>query len=103
MIAEGSRADAPEIWHELPREHVWSAWRSRHWPTTQRTQLWYRGERHGVPVSATFTLRWVYQFEMIHLLSRAGFEVQEVFGDFERSPLVDDSPRMLFIAGKQKA
>jgi hypothetical protein len=29
---------------------------------------------------------------------RGGFEVEETFGDFDRSALRDDSPEMIFVA-----
>jgi SAM-dependent methyltransferase len=32
------------------------------------------------------TLRWIYRWEMEHLFARAGFEVVELFGDFDRGP-----------------
>lgn len=43
-------------------------------------------------------LHCVFPFEMEHLLARAGFEVQAVFGDFHRHPLTDSSPEMIWVA-----
>lgn len=100
LTAAGSGDGAADVWHALPEQHVWSAWSTQCWPTRQRTQIWYRGEHDGKQTSTTYTLRWVYRFEMEHLLQRAGFEVSEVYGDYDRSPLVDGSPRMLWIATK---
>ncbi len=42
----------------------------------------------------------IFRFEMEHLLARAGFCVEDVYGDFYRSPLGDESPSMIWIAHK---
>jgi SAM-dependent methyltransferase len=47
-----------------------------------------------------FTIRYFFRYEVEHLLARAGFRVAALYGDFERSPLRDDSPEMLFVAEK---
>jgi hypothetical protein len=45
-------------------------------------------------------VRYFFRYEVEHLLARCGFRVVEVFGDFDRSPLADASPEMIFVAGK---
>jgi len=45
-----------------------------------------------------FPFRYFFRYEVEHLLARAGLEVVDLFGDFDRSPLTDDSPEMIFIA-----
>jgi SAM-dependent methyltransferase len=45
-----------------------------------------------------FEMRWYLPAELRHLLSRAGFRVREMFGDFGRGPLVDDAPEQIVIA-----
>ncbi len=45
-----------------------------------------------------FLMRWYWLFEVEHLLTRCGFRVRAAFGDFNRSPLTDISPEMIFIA-----
>jgi SAM-dependent methyltransferase len=45
-----------------------------------------------------FEMRWFYRFELEHLLGRAGLEVEALYGNFDRSPLADDSPEMIFVA-----
>ena len=45
-----------------------------------------------------FPMRWFYRFEVEHLLARCGFAVRAVYGDFDRSPLTDASPEMVFVA-----
>jgi SAM-dependent methyltransferase len=45
-----------------------------------------------------WTLRYFFRYEVEHLLARCGFRVCAVYGDFDRSPLVDASPEMIFVA-----
>ncbi len=45
-----------------------------------------------------FPMRWFWRDEIEHLLARCEFRVESVFGDFDRSPLIDGSPEMIFIA-----
>jgi SAM-dependent methyltransferase len=45
-----------------------------------------------------WTLRYFFRYEVEHLLARCGFRVSAVYGDFDRSPLVDNSPEMIFVA-----
>jgi SAM-dependent methyltransferase len=45
-----------------------------------------------------FLMRWFWRHEVEHLLARCGFRVRAVFGDFNRSPLTDASPEMIFMA-----
>ena len=43
----------------------------------------------GVVVSRTYsplTMRWVYRYEMEHLLELSGFRVEALYGDFGRGP-----------------
>lgn len=47
-----------------------------------------------------FPLRYFFRFEVEHLLGRAGFRLAALYGDFDRSPLRDDSPEMIFVAEK---
>ena len=45
-----------------------------------------------------FTFRYFFRYEVEHLLARCRFRVIELFGDFDRSLLRDDSPEMIFVA-----
>lgn len=47
-----------------------------------------------------FKMRYFYRFEMEHLLALGGFKVVKLFGDFDRSAFVTDSPEMIFVAEK---
>jgi len=45
-----------------------------------------------------FDMRWYLHAELHHLLNRGGFRVQSVYGDFNRSPLRDDSKELIVCA-----
>jgi hypothetical protein len=45
-----------------------------------------------------FPFRYFFRYEVEHLLARCGFKVAETYGDFDRSPLQDNSPEMIFVA-----
>jgi SAM-dependent methyltransferase len=45
-----------------------------------------------------FPFRYFFPAEVRHLLARSGLRIVDVFGDFDRSPLTDDSPEMIFVA-----
>lgn len=48
--------------------------------------------------SGPVTLHCAFRFEMEHLLARAGFEVDAVYGDFFRTPLQHGSTEMIWVA-----
>lgn len=48
-----------------------------------------------------FSLRYYYRFELEHLLELCGFTVVDFFGDYDKSPFTEDSPEMIFVAGKK--
>jgi SAM-dependent methyltransferase len=43
-------------------------------------------------------LRYFFRYEVEHLLARCGFQVAAEYGDFDRTPIRDDSPEMIFVA-----
>jgi SAM-dependent methyltransferase len=45
-----------------------------------------------------FPVRYFFRYEVEHLLVRSGFRVAELFGNYDKSPLQDDSPEMIFVA-----
>jgi SAM-dependent methyltransferase len=49
-------------------------------------------------ISETFPLRYVFRYELEHLLVRAGFRVVAIYGDYDRSPFADGSPAMIAVA-----
>ena len=46
-----------------------------------------------------FQLRYVHRWEMHHLLTASGYEVLDLYGDFDRSPFDEDSNEMVWVAG----
>ena len=55
---------------------------------------------HTERLVQAFPFRYFFRYEVEHLLARCGFRVAELFGSFDRSPLKDDSPEMIFVAEK---
>ncbi len=47
-----------------------------------------------------FPVRYFFRYEVEHLLARCGFRVAELFGNYDKTPLRDDSPEMIFVAEK---
>ena len=47
-----------------------------------------------------FEMRWYLAAELRHLLTRAGFRVREMYGDFARGPVVDGCPELLVVADR---
>ena len=45
-----------------------------------------------------FEMRWYLRAELDHLLARAGFTVEAVYGGFDRRPLTDDAPDIVVVA-----
>jgi len=45
--------------------------------------------------------RWTHRFEAEHLLARAGFDVEALYGGYEREAFTDQSSTMLFLARKR--
>jgi hypothetical protein len=49
---------------------------------------------------AEFDLRLVYRYEFEHLLARAGFEVESLYGWFDERPLEGNAREMIWVARK---
>jgi SAM-dependent methyltransferase len=43
-------------------------------------------------------LRYFFRYEVEHLLARCGFRMGAEYGNFDRTPIRDDSPEMIFVA-----
>jgi SAM-dependent methyltransferase len=48
-----------------------------------------------------WALRYFFRYEVEHLLARCGFKVIALYGDFDRTPITDESPEMIFVAESQ--
>jgi SAM-dependent methyltransferase len=49
-------------------------------------------------LTETFPMRFVFRYELEHLLVRSGFRVVALYGDYDRSAFVDESPGMIVVA-----
>jgi SAM-dependent methyltransferase len=49
-------------------------------------------------ITETISLRYVFRYELEHLLVRAGFRVVALYGDYDGSPFADESPAMIVVA-----
>ena len=49
-------------------------------------------------ITETITLRYIFRYELEHLLVRAGFRVAAFYGDYDRSSFADGSPAMIAVA-----
>ncbi|MBV9174508.1 MAG: class I SAM-dependent methyltransferase [Chloroflexi bacterium] len=60
-------------------------------------------DAHGKPVfkrMVEWPYRYIHRFEAEHLLARAGFRVEAVYGGYNREPFTSESATMLFVAGR---
>ena len=46
-------------------------------------------------------LRWMYRYEVEHLLARSGFAVEALYGGFNRQPFDENSQEMIWVARKR--
>jgi SAM-dependent methyltransferase len=73
----------------------------------QRTNVHYfldisRQDRELRRVTASFTLRYMFEREVHELMSRCGLEVVETYGDYHFGPLRRNSDLMIFVARKAR-
>ncbi len=71
--------------------------------TAQQAQIVYHydvldDEGHLKRTLVPITLRYTFPIEMGLLLDRAGFRLAHLYGDYEESPLEDESERMVVVA-----
>jgi ubiquinone/menaquinone biosynthesis C-methylase UbiE len=90
----------PQTGRQIRTLHAWS-----YEPATQTAishKVWETLGEDGQVVDrldrGPIRLHVVFRFEMEHLLARAGFAVEAVYGDFYRQDLRDDSSEMVWLA-----
>ena len=88
-------------------DRVVKAWETRAYHTaSQELEASFIDEElddDGVVVSKVYRglwLRYLFRYEMEHLLVRCGFEIEDLFGDCNGAPFGDASPEMVFVARK---
>jgi ubiquinone/menaquinone biosynthesis C-methylase UbiE len=62
-------------------------------------------DQDGLVVKRTYkplSLRWIYRYEFEHLLARCGFDVEALYGSFDRRPFEDDKAELVWIARKRQ-
>lgn len=59
------------------------------------------GASEEVRLVHAFSMRWYWRYEVEHLLARCGFDLVTVYGNFDRSPLSEGSPEMVFVAERR--
>lgn len=62
----------------------------------------YEGDGLVDTVEADLEVRMVYRYEMEHLLARAGFEIEEEYGWFDRRPLHADGRELVVVARRPR-
>lgn len=84
---------------------TWRAWTYE--PASQtaiKRTAWVELDQDGQPIRrwerGPIRLHCVFRFEMEHLLRRAGFEIEHIYGDFSRGDLRDGSAHMIWLARK---
>lgn len=45
-----------------------------------------------------FVMRWLYRFELEHVLARAGFAIDGLYGDYDLEPYTSESPQLIAMA-----
>ncbi len=90
----------PRTGHRIRQSQSWS-----YHPATQTAVsqlLWEAVDDDGRVLDSWETeplhFHCIFRFEMEHLLVRAGFQVEAVYGDFFRRALEDKSPSMIWVA-----
>jgi len=70
--------------------------------TSQVTFIYDEIDAEGLVRRATlpFTMRWLYRFELEHLLARAGFALEAVYGSYELDEYSAESELLLAVARK---
>jgi hypothetical protein len=53
---------------------------------------------HTERIVQEFQMRWFTPSELRHLVTRAGFRVDELFGGFDRRALDDEAPEIIVVA-----
>ena len=98
MIAEWMHRE-PDEWGDPDPRLPGSEERRVYDPSRQRIDQFVRfPAREGRGSEVVIRLRWVYRYEMEHLLARSGFEVEALYGDFERHPFGVTSTELVWVA-----
>ena len=53
-------------------------------------------------VNASFAMRYFWRFELEHLLARAGFRIEDIYGNYELAPYDAESSQLIVVARRDK-
>lgn len=69
------------------------------------TYIYDEMNREGLLTRRTmqFNLRWLYRFELEHLLARAGFTLRNLYGSYDLDTYGSESPRMIAVASPNRS
>ena len=89
-------------WTEGRRIRWWMAVtgydRSQQWTECAVTYEIIEADGATRRIGETLGLRYIFRYELEHLLVRAGYRLTALYGDYDRSPFADDSPAMIAVA-----
>jgi SAM-dependent methyltransferase len=102
--APAAEAEAAEVveWTGGRRIQWWASMREAR-PSLQQYTFEATYEIRGAGgtvrrLHETYVLRYVFRYELEHLLHRAGFGIAALYGDYDRSHFADGSPAMIAVA-----
>jgi SAM-dependent methyltransferase len=62
----------------------------------------YDSDQGHVAREYSLKLRYFFRFEMEWMLEACGFDVENLYGNFDRSPFTADSPEMIFVMRRKR-
>jgi SAM-dependent methyltransferase len=64
----------------------------------QHMELIFTNRQTTAREAMPLVMRYFFRYELEHLLARCGFEVEEVLGDFDGSPVGEDAKELIFVS-----
>ncbi|HOJ61313.1 MAG TPA: class I SAM-dependent methyltransferase [bacterium] len=64
-------------------------------------RITYPGGRHG-SIAHRFSMRYLFRYEVEHLLERAGFQVEAVYADYKKAPYGSQYPGELIVVARKR-
>jgi SAM-dependent methyltransferase len=102
LAQKQSHSELPEVWMKdgrLVRISDDSTFdHSRQWIYVNRHILTIHPEGKQENIHSEFILRYIFRYEMELLLLHAGFQLESIYGGFDRKPYGPQSKEMIFIA-----
>lgn len=105
VFEEAEKYTHPETGRPIHTSRAWS-----YEPSTQTAiaqYVWEEVDEEGKVIdrweSGPIRLHCVFRFEMEHLLALTGFEVESIFGNFQREELTDKSDGMIWVVKKLRS